>query len=608
MKGFTLGAILPTLLLINAAGARQPITITKAEPQRRTEETRTQTRSTGSITGRVITDQGQPLGNAAVYATPLGASSTSTTRRTTTDEAGHFEIQGLAAGVYSLRVSRPGYLADPAQRERNYYRIGETAEITMFKGGVITGTVTNAAGEPMVAARVRAWRVRDAQARPVSTGQINEAISDDRGVYRIYGLEPGWHVVLAGGGGRELAISAHDDSVPTYHPSSTRDTATLVLTQGGSEASGIDIRCRDGRGHAVSGRISGALPSGSSNRAITVTLARAASGEAEAMLTAFPRDGLSAFGFYGVSDGEYEVLAYSGLGTEESAASEPQGVKVKGSDVTGVELTLARLGSLAGRVVIEAARDTERKLACGDKPGGASLGEVVIIARRDEKDARTDSLRLILPLTASSAPNEKSEFVISSLLAGRYRVETQLPNNGWYAKAMSLPSTTQTARSTAAGRASDAAREGVIVKPGERVRGLTVTLASGAAGLQGRVISAAEGAPLPVSLRVHLVPAERESADDVLRFAETLAQSDGTFTFRNIPPGRYWLMAKPGGDQSSERTYRPAVWDSDKRAALRREAENGDAVIELQPCQRVSDHQLRFSSESAGSRKDVKNR
>jgi hypothetical protein len=587
-------ALLPMLFIISVAGI-QPTTLAPTAQQKRAGETRDQSRSTGSITGHVITDQGQPLGNAAVYVRPINASSASGGPHTTTDDTGHFQVTGLAVGVYSIRVSRPGYIADPAQRERNYYRIDDTAEIRMLRGGVITGTVTNSMGEPVIAVRVRALRVPDSQGRPTGTGQMNEGITDDRGVYRIYGLESGWYAVVAGGGGQESPVSAYDDNVPTYHPSGTRDMATLVFAQNGEEASGIDIRCRDGRGRAVSGRISGAFPSGSNDRTTTVTLTRAGSGEMEATLTAWFRGGLGAFGFYGVPDGEYEVMAHAGLGTEEGALSQPRRVIVKGSDVTGVELTLARLGAISGRLMLEAAREPERRIECGDKLG-TSPEEIVIIARRDEKDERVDSIRSILLSATSGVPNEKGEFVINSLLTGRYRVEAQLPNDDWYVKTITLPVTPRSAQGRAtAGSATDVARNGVTVKSGERVGELTVMLAPGAASLQGRAISDLKGASFLASLRVHLVPSEREFADDALRFAETSVEVDGIFVFKNIPPGRYWLLAKSHyGTQSGEKDYRPIAWNSDGRAALRREAEAAKVAIELQPCQRVGGYKLLY--------------
>ena len=39
---------------------------------------------------------------------------------------------------------------------------------------------------------------------------------------------------------------------------------------------------------------------------------------------------------------------------------------------------------------------------------------------------------------------------------------------------------------------------------------------------------------IPTGSRVHLVPAEREQTDNLLRYSETLVNSDGTFAFTNL--------------------------------------------------------------------------
>src|SRR5207302_671295 len=105
--------------------------------------------------------------------------------------------------------------------------------------------------------------------------------------------------------------------------------------------------------------------------------------------------------------------------------------------------------------------------------------------------------------------------------------------------------------------------------------------------LNGQIIANA-GVPLPARLRVYLVPAEREHADDVLRFAEAPVL-EGKFALGNLAPGRYWLMARPiTEDEIKTAMMRPRAWDSEARAKLRREAEATQVTIDLQPCQRLS--------------------
>jgi hypothetical protein len=94
-------------------------------------------------------------------------------------------------------------------------------------------------------------------------------------------------------------------------------------------------------------------------------------------------------------------------------------------------------------------------------------------------------------------------------------------------------------------------------------------------------------------LRVHLIPAEREPADNALRYAESSVAADGTFGFANLAPGRYWVLARPDpAADSPENSPRPLAWDVDTRARLRREAETANAPVVLAPCRRILDFVL----------------
>jgi hypothetical protein len=111
----------------------------------------------------------------------------------------------------------------------------------MIKGVVITGRVTNAAGAPLIDVLVNAAMVGDADGNPARRGPIRPRFTDDRGYYRIYGLSPGTYIVYASNAFLTLP-TPYDGNAPTYHPSSTRDTAAEVMVTSGGEASGVDIR------------------------------------------------------------------------------------------------------------------------------------------------------------------------------------------------------------------------------------------------------------------------------------------------------------------------------------------------------------------------------
>ena len=143
-----------------------------------------------------------------------------------------------------------------------------------------------------------------------------------------------------------------------------------------------------------------------------------------------------------------------------------------------------------------------------------------------------------------------------------------------------------------ASRQLDAARNRVTLKSGERASGLTITLAEGAASLRGS-IKVGEGERVPAKLYLHLVPAEKEKADDVLRFFAATVNDDGTFALGNLPPGRYFALTRVASDNESQWASKLRLpEEADTRAKLRREAEAAKTEIEFKPCQNLTDYQL----------------
>jgi Carboxypeptidase regulatory-like domain len=180
---------------------------------------------TGEITGRVVADDGEGLANVMVYLNVVGARS-GVPRETATDENGKFRFSDLNQNEYSISMADfGGYVRTPsseAERQRpRYYRIGDDVTVTMIRGGVITGRVTNANGEPVIAVAVTAVKVRDVEGAPARGGYPSRPrFTNDRGVYRIYGLTPGTYVVAANRRDNNFRPSPapYDDELPAYHP------------------------------------------------------------------------------------------------------------------------------------------------------------------------------------------------------------------------------------------------------------------------------------------------------------------------------------------------------------------------------------------------------
>ncbi|MEN3331758.1 MAG: hypothetical protein V7641_1123 [Blastocatellia bacterium] len=544
----------------------------------------------GVISGRLADMAGQPIANAVVYV-GSAASLRRESHNTSTDEQGRFRVADLPRGLYYVSPNVPGYVRPDEETRPRLYRAGDTVNLTMAKGGVITGTVLNHANEPMTGCTVQAMFIRDKENRPVSISRTQVLTEvDDRGVYRLYGLSSGTYVVVTAGKHPYVNLSSvYQNDVPTYYPSSTRDTAQSVTVQAGEEVSGIDIRYRGERGYAISGKVLGlAAESANVNFYVQLFNLTTRTVEGAANVGAFyPSNGDNGFAFYGVTDGEYIVTAllnrFDGkLGSGSGRAR----VKVKGADVTGIDITVVPHGSIAGTLVIEPLRNADAQSKCEIKRRLAP-DEMLVKARREVKAGEPD---LNVNSLQQSAPSDKGDFSLTWLEAGQYHIEPAMLGEDYFVQSITLPAPAKNQPPV------DVTRYPLAVKSGDHLNNLTVTIAEGAAAARGRVVSATKDARLPDRLRIHLVPAEKEAANDVLRFAEAKVSADGAFVINNLAPGHYFILARPSADdETGDEQAWPVAWHATERAALLKQAAAANLTLDLQPCQRLSDYMLKYT-------------
>ena len=566
-----------------------------------------------SIKGRVVGEGNRPVPGASVLAFPVNLTNnqaliTSLMRPGISDAEGKFELVGLSPGAYTMTANSPGYVLSESDSSP-FHRPGETVTLTLVKGGVITGKVTNSSGEPLVGAAVRTIKIREPDNKPVrarggmhaefvdaTTAFLGGFKTDDRGIYRIFGLRPGDYQVAAGGrGGAGFAIGegAYDADAPTYFPSSTIDTAAEVKVRAGEEVTGIDIRYRDLRGHSISGHLSGS--NSSIQQSCSILLTRANGGTLEATTYVLPLANEKGFAFNAVLDGEYFVAAMGSnapgisLGaTPDVLVSQPKRVTMNGADVTGIELALEPLASITGRAVIERLPNAAPKPECKDARN-PKVEEVVISARTQNKPRPEDSAYGSLSTPRDTAPTDTGEFTLALLRAGVHRIDLQLLSETVYFKSATSPP------GSSENKPVDVAKNGIPLKSGDKLNGVIVTISEGAAGLRGKVVTGEDNKPPEVKMRVHLVPAEPEAADVVLRYFETSVSGDGGFALANLAPGKYWLVAREiaEGDPAETRQT-PVAWEAGGRMGLRFEGDATKKVIELGPCQRLADFVLSY--------------
>jgi hypothetical protein len=157
-----------------------------------------------SISGVVVNAMtGQPLDRTDV--TLLNAADGSMVAETSTNADGRFIFEQLAAGKYSLRASRRGYVASAYDEHEGFSTAIVTGEGLVSDGlrfrlpprAVITGTVTDDSGDPVQQARVSLYR-QNARAGLGNIVRAGSTITDDTGTYEFARLEAGnYYVAVA---------------------------------------------------------------------------------------------------------------------------------------------------------------------------------------------------------------------------------------------------------------------------------------------------------------------------------------------------------------------------------------------------------------------------
>src|SRR5262249_15982260 len=148
----------------------------------------------------------------------------------TTDADGRFRFTNLAAGAYRISVFSLAHVIEG--ESRSSYEYGKTVSVaddeevenldfSLTRGGVITGKGTDGNNMPVIAEGVGAFRLdRQGKHDNSAAGEMLRWQTDDRGVYRIFGLESGQYIVGVGTSSDDAAPSMgnHGSYRRTYHP------------------------------------------------------------------------------------------------------------------------------------------------------------------------------------------------------------------------------------------------------------------------------------------------------------------------------------------------------------------------------------------------------
>jgi len=469
-----------------------------------------------SVDGVVVkSTTGEGIKRATVQLNPLSGGQQSYS--TITENNGRFVLRDIAPGRYAIYASGNGYVEQAADNAKagSQTRIlnlspGQNTSGLAFRlvpPGVITGTVYDEDGEPVMSAQVRAMRVSGSGAhRPM--GESSSEQTNDLGEYRIWGLQRGKYLVTATYQPSEFSPAQSTDQVylPTFHPSTAdASQATVVEVAPGSETSGVDIDLRQAHAVAVRGRLMVDVPLKTVRGIVVSLMPRSAEGN-----YAFShygnyggsvQDDSGNFEIHGVPPGPYDVVAFWNDGRRQLGAKVP--IEVSSANLEDVTVLLASPVTLAGRFRVEG----------GNQFDFTRLGLVL---------QSTDNT------TGSNGAKIRPDgtFVIPDVFDGNYRVRVFGFPEEYYVK------------SAQQGR-TEVLFSGLTVSRSQPPSPLEITLSPDGGRLDGAVLR--EQNPVGAALVV-LVPDPPYRNQDAM-YSMKAADGLGRFSLLGLPPGDFKLFA-----------------------------------------------------------------
>jgi hypothetical protein len=550
----------------------QPARDTSARPA-----TTTTAAGTGRIGGHVVAaDTGRPIKRARVF---LSAAELPGGRGMLTDDDGSFDFTELPAGRYTLNASKSGFIqlsygqrrplqaGTPLQLSNGQQLKG--IDLALPRGGVVSGRVSDENGDYMPGVTVAVLRYQyqqgDRQLVPSGRGQ-----TDDRGVYRVWGLNPGEYYVSAtapgenpgggrgrggqaGGGrrgrGRGGALDQDEDQdqlmyAPTYYPGVGSVTDARSVTVGVSqEVLNIDFGLQLVRTAHVSGHVENPDGSWAAGGNVTLTPQNRPGGRGNFGMNYGSRiDWDGQFSVANVPPGLYTLRARNNDRDAPLSASQPVSVS---SDIGSLVVVLQTGGSLAGTVAFQP----------GSTPVPTDLSQVRLAAPSADPDDNAGP-------TPNPRVNKDGTFTFDGVAVGAHLIR---PNGGNGLRGWNLKSVTLDGR--------DVTDIPISVRSGQRISNIVVTFTDKLSEINGSVTDAQGNAITEYTVLAFSTnsavwrPQSRQ-------IATARPDQTGMFRIRSLPAGEYYVVTVDPSEQGE--WFDPAYLDQHRGGASRVTLADGD--------------------------------
>lgn len=472
---------------------------------------------------------GTVLDEAAVYRTPLFHARVELAGKrggpiaVRTDLDGRFEFPDLPPGKYRVTVTSDGFLRKTANIAIAAGQTRSDLVFAMQTAPTIIGRVRDQFNLPISNVRVEAMRAIYGPRGDRSVVAVESALTDDRGEFHLYWLDPGDYYIRASS--PASSTSKRDDPsgvtlVPTYYPGFREPQfAKKISLRVGLRLDAFDFVLQKQTNPA---RISGRIFNEATGNGVATQIYLSPAGETansqqysgRSTVTHMPP---------GHDDGYYEV---DGM---------PEGTYI----LTARSVSADGLLPVTQKVTLSSpARATPAgpglELNLMMSPGSPVTGQVVSESGEmlDLRPARValESVDPDLPSSQLASTNvqgdAQGQFTIPGVPQGDYAIRMLgLPGDAYVKSAVSGDSDIH-AKALRIDFASPPPIRIVIASDGGRLDGVVLDKT-------GQPFSEAQ---------VALVPdASRQSSPDQYRAA--LSDDDGRFTLRGIPPGEYRLFA-----------------------------------------------------------------
>ena len=486
-----------------------------------------------------------------------------------TDAEGRWQARSVPAGQFTVRAMKGGYATGsfgqtrpslpPATIALAVGQAIDRVDISLPRGGVITGRVLDERGQPMTGALVRLLASRyidgvrqlaDASGSWDVTSLLNGGITNDLGEYRLHSLPAGDYFVSAAAIGPFPDAAARTAYVTTFYPGvHMAGQAQRIALGQGQQAAGVDFPLVRTTAVTVSGTVQDAAGQPVPGGFLTLRPVGGGVANSDASVQVAPG---GSFTFTFVPPGNY-VLTGSrlsgaggggrgGSGVVGSAgppggsfAVAPTPIFVAGTPVANIQLLAARGASVLGRLVF-------------DVTGPATaLNNYMVTAQPLEPGVSG---------LAQSRPNNAGEFVLTGL-TGRQVIRVralggELPL-GVAMKAVRL-------------NGIDMADTGIDAAGRDEVRGIEVEMTTRASVIGGAVQDARNQPTADYVVVAFSSTSDRWAYQT--RYVQTAQPDrDGRFSLRGLPPDEYCLVAVPFIDAGDE--FDPQRLDAWRRDATR---------------------------------------